>query len=106
MMRTGASRRTACASRSHQGGDLARCGVPAPVTTTPAGGATDRRWHGSCSSNGPGELMITNKASLLNDSTTQLRVENSTDATRGEPLAMRAQKRKLELELALTKLPA
>jgi hypothetical protein len=50
--------------------------------------------------------MITNKASLLTDSTTPLRVENSTDATRGEPLAMRAQKRKLELALALTKLPA
>jgi hypothetical protein len=33
-------------------------------------------------------------------------IENSTDATRGEPLAMRAQKRKLELELALEKLPA
>ena len=33
-------------------------------------------------------------------------VENSTDATRGEPLAMRAQKRKRELELALDKLPA
>lgn len=34
------------------------------------------------------------------------RVENTTDATRGEPLAMRAQKRKLELELAVAKLPA
>lgn len=33
-------------------------------------------------------------------------VENSTDATRGEPLAMRAQKRKLELERALEKHPA
>ena len=33
-------------------------------------------------------------------------VENSTDATRGEPLAMRAQKRKLELERALEKCPA
>jgi hypothetical protein len=33
-------------------------------------------------------------------------VENSTDATRGEPLAIRAQKRKLELELALANLPA
>ena len=33
-------------------------------------------------------------------------VENSTDATRGEPLAMRAQKRKLELERALEKRPA
>ena len=33
-------------------------------------------------------------------------VENSTDATRGEPLAMRAQKRKLELEQALEKHPA
>jgi hypothetical protein len=33
-------------------------------------------------------------------------VENSTDATRGEPLAMRAQKRKLELERALENHPA
>jgi hypothetical protein len=33
-------------------------------------------------------------------------VENSTDATRGEPLAMRAQKRKLELERALDRHPA
>jgi cell division septum initiation protein DivIVA len=33
-------------------------------------------------------------------------VENSTDATRGEPLAMRAQKRKLELERALERHPA
>jgi len=33
-------------------------------------------------------------------------VENTTDATRGEPLAVRAQKRKAELEAALQKLPA
>ena len=33
-------------------------------------------------------------------------IENSTDATRGEPLALRAQKRKAELEAALDKLPA
>lgn len=33
-------------------------------------------------------------------------VENSTDATRGEPLAMRARTRKLELEAVLAKLPA
>lgn len=33
-------------------------------------------------------------------------VENSTDATRGQPLALRAQKRKAELEVALAKLPA
>ena len=31
---------------------------------------------------------------------------NSTDATRGEPLALRAQKRRDELEMALEKLPA
>jgi|GEM_PF-1807208 len=31
--------------------------------------------------------------------------ENSTDATRGEPLALRANTRKLELEKALEKLP-
>ena len=33
-------------------------------------------------------------------------VENSTDATRGEPLALRAQKRRLELERALENCPA
>lgn len=33
-------------------------------------------------------------------------IENTTDATRGEPLAMRAQKRKVELEHARDKLPA
>jgi hypothetical protein len=32
-------------------------------------------------------------------------VENTVDATRGEPLSMRAHKRKLELELALEKIP-
>ena len=32
-------------------------------------------------------------------------VENSTDATRGEPLTLRAQKRKAELEAAMQKLP-
>ena len=48
---------------------------------------------------------------MTNDKTTHAakpakHVENSTDATRGEPLAMRAQKRKAELEAALAKLPA
>ena len=33
-------------------------------------------------------------------------VENSTDATRGEPLAVRAQQRKAELAIALEKTPA
>jgi cell division septum initiation protein DivIVA len=33
-------------------------------------------------------------------------IENTTDATRGEPLAMRAQKRKVELEQAREQLPA
>jgi hypothetical protein len=33
-------------------------------------------------------------------------VENTTDATRGEPLAVRAQKRRAELDAALQKLPA
>ncbi len=33
-------------------------------------------------------------------------VENSTDATRGEPLGIRAQKRRTELEAALASLPA
>jgi hypothetical protein len=34
------------------------------------------------------------------------RVENSTDATRGQPLAMRAAKRKIELQAAVDKLSA
>jgi hypothetical protein len=54
--------------------------------------------------------MMTDKISVPTGSAKQTRplktVENSTDATRGEPLAMRAQKRKLELALALAKLPA
>ena len=33
-------------------------------------------------------------------------VENTTDATRGEPLGLRAQKRRAELEIALAALPA
>jgi hypothetical protein len=33
-------------------------------------------------------------------------VENSTDATRGQPLGIRAQKRKAELEMLLEKIPA
>jgi hypothetical protein len=33
-------------------------------------------------------------------------VQNTTDATRGEPLAVRAQKRRVELAAALQKLPA
>jgi hypothetical protein len=57
-----------------------------------------------------GELMMNDKTSLPSESAKQTRppkiVENSTDATRGEPLAMRARKRKLELERALAKLPA
>jgi hypothetical protein len=32
-------------------------------------------------------------------------VENTTDATRGEPLVLRAQKRKAELEAALDEIP-
>jgi hypothetical protein len=50
------------------------------------------------------------RISLPTESARQTRplksVENTTDATRGEPLAMRAQKRKLELERALVELPA
>ena len=34
------------------------------------------------------------------------RIENTTDATRGEPLALRAAKRKAELEAALVAVPA
>ena len=33
-------------------------------------------------------------------------IENTTDATRGEPLGVRAEKRKAELEAALAKIPA
>ncbi len=33
-------------------------------------------------------------------------IENTTDATRGEPLGLRAQKRRAELEIALAALPA
>jgi hypothetical protein len=49
--------------------------------------------------------MITGKTSHSHTKQPK-HVENSTDATRGEPLAMRAQKRKAELEAALAKLPA
>src|SRR5512140_137883 len=48
--------------------------------------------------------MMTRKTSRTAKRTT--RAENSTDATRGEPLAMRARKRKAELEKALKLLPA
>jgi hypothetical protein len=34
-----------------------------------------------------------------------MHLENSTDATRGEPLAVRAEKRKIELQAILDKLP-
>jgi hypothetical protein len=55
-------------------------------------------------------MLMTDKISHPVQPAKQLRpvkpVENTTDATRGEPLAMRAQKRKLELEKALDKLPA
>jgi hypothetical protein len=43
---------------------------------------------------------------MLNHQTNPKHVENSTDATRGEPLALRAQTRVAELEAALAKLPA
>jgi hypothetical protein len=46
------------------------------------------------------------KTPHANKSPAPKHVENSTDATRGEPLAMRAQKRMIELEAALAKLPA
>jgi hypothetical protein len=47
---------------------------------------------------------MTDKACHENESSTPR--ENSTDATRGEPLGLRAQKRRGELEAALAKLPA
>ncbi len=43
---------------------------------------------------------------MLNPQSTPKHVVNSTDATRGEPLALRALKRQSELEAALDKLPA
>jgi hypothetical protein len=53
---------------------------------------------------------MTDRISLPTESARPARplnsVENTTDATRGEPLAMRAQKRRLELERALAELPA
>jgi hypothetical protein len=50
--------------------------------------------------------MSTTQTSAPDEPYTPEHVENSTDATRGEPLALRAQKRKAELEVALAKLPA
>ena len=50
--------------------------------------------------------MSTTTTSHPDELQTPAHVENSTDATRGEPLALRAQKRKAELEEALQKLPA
>jgi hypothetical protein len=42
----------------------------------------------------------------MDKTTAQRLVENSTDATRGQPLAIRAQQRMVELEAALASLPA
>jgi len=50
--------------------------------------------------------MSTTKTPHARRARAPARVENTTDATRGEPLAVRAQKRKAELEAALQKLPA
>jgi hypothetical protein len=50
--------------------------------------------------------MSTTPASHPDELQTPAHVENSTDATRGQPLALRAQKRKAELEEALAKVPA
>jgi hypothetical protein len=50
--------------------------------------------------------MSTTTTSHPDELQTPAHVENSTDATRGEPLVLRAQKRKAELEKALEKLPA
>ena len=51
--------------------------------------------------------MSTEETSLpIEPATVPMHVENSTDATRGEPLAVRAQKRRAELAQALEKLPS
>lgn len=50
--------------------------------------------------------MINTKTTPAKQARAPKHVENSTDATRGEPLAVRAEKRKVELEAALAKLPA
>jgi hypothetical protein len=50
--------------------------------------------------------MSTIKGSHLRTLRPVAYVENSTDVTRGEPLPLRAQKRKAELETALYELPA
>ena len=43
---------------------------------------------------------------MLNQQSNPKHVENTTDGTRGQPLALRAEKRQAELEAALDKLPA
>jgi hypothetical protein len=50
--------------------------------------------------------MSTTKTSHAPGPRAPAHIVNSTDATRGEPLALRAQKRRAELEVALQKLPA
>ena len=50
--------------------------------------------------------MSTTKAPHARSPHTPARVENTTDATRGEPLAVRAQKRRAELAAALQEVPA
>jgi hypothetical protein len=50
--------------------------------------------------------MSTTKTPHTQESPVPAQVENTTDATRGEPLAARAQKRRAELEAALQNLPA
>ena len=50
--------------------------------------------------------MSTTKTTHSKKAHAPTHIENSTDATRGEPLAMRARMRKAELEIARDKLPA
>lgn len=49
--------------------------------------------------------MSTTKTSHARKPRAAAHIENTTDATRGEPLAVRAQKRRAELEAALEKVP-
>ena len=48
---------------------------------------------------------ITHSTKAARETRMRAHLENSTDATRGEPLAVRAQKRRAELATALEKLP-
>lgn len=54
----------------------------------------------------PHTTHVTHPAPHTREARPAKKVENSTDATQGEPLAVRAAARRVELEAALAKLPA